>query len=205
MVWNLTSELDNPSIRKSYVARNENSNEYYVEVFRPQMIFCVCFGYGYPYVRECYQLYCVFLHLSLCGTGALSEILEDELKMWDFDGFSRCADIYILLSLHFTQCIPKTLQKCWIVLTHHLYSMHIHVSIIHSQSNYNLLLLLFYWLHYVKAFLTNCFMTFATCKKQILHPESWKVTIASPTTDKPVYGSLYSPLLYESKGNLFFQ
>jgi len=112
MVWNQTSKLENSSVRKSYVARSEKSREYYIDVFRAQMISSVCFGYGYPYVRECFQLYCVFLHLSPCGTGALSEILQDELNMWDFDGFNCCADIYILLSFHLTQCIPKTLQKC---------------------------------------------------------------------------------------------
>lgn len=144
---------------------------------------CVCFGREYPYVRECYQLYCVFLHLSQCGTGALWESLENGIKIWHFDGLNHCADIDILLSFHFVPCIPKTLQKCWIVLTYHLYSMHIHISIIHSQTNYSLLLLLFYWLHYVKALVTNYFMTFAACTKQALHPESWKVTTASPTRE----------------------
>lgn len=65
MVWNQTSKLENSSIRKSYVARNENGSEYYVDVFRPQMIFSVCFGYGYLYVRECYQ-HIVFSCICLC-------------------------------------------------------------------------------------------------------------------------------------------
>ena len=58
MVWNQTSILENSSIRKSYVARNENSNEYHVDVFRPQMIFSVCFGYGYPYARVLPAILC---------------------------------------------------------------------------------------------------------------------------------------------------
>lgn len=99
--------------------------------------------------------YCAFLHLSQCGTGALRDVLRNGIKMWDFDGLRCCADIYVPLSFRFIQCIQK-LQKCWVVLPHHLFSMHVHVPVICSQTNYILLLLLFYWLHCEKAFLTSC-------------------------------------------------
>lgn len=71
VAWNKTRKLDNSWIRKSCVARSETSNEYHIDIFRPQVIFGVCFGYECPYVGERSQLYCVFLYLSLCGTGAL--------------------------------------------------------------------------------------------------------------------------------------
>lgn len=59
-VWNVTSKLENSSLRstrKSYTANYDSSSECCIDVFRPQMDFSVCFGSEYPYVREFYQPY----------------------------------------------------------------------------------------------------------------------------------------------------
>lgn len=159
--------------QKIILARTETSNEYYTDVVRPhfQCLFWI-------WTSICRRMFPAILCFPLSVSVWHWCTLKNSWRWTKDVGFwwiqLLCRHLYITV-------IPKTLQNCWIVLPYHLYNLYICISRIHSQSNYKLLLLLF-WLHHVKASLTNCFMTFTVCKKTILHPKNWEVTTASPIT-----------------------
>lgn len=147
------------------------------------MDFSVCFGSEYPYVRESYQPYILCFPASVSVwhwcTLRHSQKWNKDVGFWWTRLLCRhlCTFVISFYSVH-----SETLQRCWAALPHHLYDMH--VPVICSQTNYILLLLLFYWLH----------SEIAACAKQVPHPKSCKVTAASSTTDIRELGNLFLPL-----------